>query len=374
VEGRAAVTAADLLYGEVEQDLRNAVRRLLRAQPALPTLLSATNDKPGDFSALRAALFADVGAAGVLVSEDLGGQGATTREAAVIAEEVGRAAAPVPYLTSAIVSTVTLAHTDDRELLPQMASGSVTAAIVASFADLELPETLPVRATRDGLVGSVRSVAGADTADLLIVPVQGAASVELHCVTPSRAMGVTVTPVPSLDMTRPVSDVVFSNAGSRAIGTAAARCAVDLGLLTGAGMLASEQLGVAGWCLDTTLDYVKQRRQFGRPIGSFQAVKHRLADLWVEIQHAAAAARYVADVLARDDADAAVAAAMAQSYCASVSVHAAEECIQLHGGSGMAWENPAHLYLKRAKADQLALGTPFQHRSRLAELVGLPPT
>ncbi|MBO0881675.1 MAG: acyl-CoA dehydrogenase, partial [Mycobacterium sp.] len=126
------------------------------------------------------------------------------------------------------------------------------------------------------------------------------------------------------------------------------------------------------WCLDTTLAYVKQRKQFGRAIGSYQAIKHRLADLWVEVNSAAAAARYAADTCARRDVDAAIAAAVAQAYCSDIAVHAAEECIQLHGGIGMTWEYPAHLYLKRAKSDQLAFGTAYRHRARLAQLVGLP--
>ena len=130
--------------------------------------------------------------------------------------------------------------------------------------------------------------------------------------------------------------------------------------------------GVAQWCFETTLAYAKQRKQFGRAIGSYQAIKHRLADLWFEVSSATAAARYAADTCARGDADAPIAAAVAQAYCSGVAVHAAEECVQLHGGIGMTWEYPAHLYLKRAKSDQLAFGTAYRHRARLAELVDLP--
>jgi alkylation response protein AidB-like acyl-CoA dehydrogenase len=113
--------------------------------------------------------------------------------------------------------------------------------------------------------------------------------------------------------------------------------------------------------------------QFGRAIGSYQAIKHRLADLWFEVSAATAAARYAADTCARGDDDAAAAAAIAAAYCSDIAVHAAEECIQLHGGIGMTWEYPAHLYLKRAKSDQLAFGTAYRHRARLADLVDLPP-
>ncbi|RAU91428.1 acyl-CoA dehydrogenase, partial [Mycobacterium colombiense] len=171
-------------------------------------------------------------------------------------------------------------------------------------------------------------------------------------------------------MTRPLAAVSFSGTPSSRAG--AGDEPVIEAVRTGAALLASEQLGVAQWCFETTLEYVRQRRQFGRTIGSYQAIKHRLADLWFEIGAATAAARYAADTCARDGADADAAAAIAQAYCSDVAVHAAEECIQLHGGIGMTWEYPAHLYLKRAKSDQLAFGTAYRHRARLAELVDLP--
>jgi alkylation response protein AidB-like acyl-CoA dehydrogenase len=178
-----------------------------------------------------------------------------------------------------------------------------------------------------------------------------------------------VSPVLTLDMTRPLANIEFSSAASSRVGTAPAEAAVTAALETGAALLASEQLGVVLWCFDTTLAYVKQRKQFGRAIGSYQAIKHRLADLWIEVN---SAARYAADTCAREDEDAAIGAAVAQAYCSGVAVHAAEECVQLHGGIGMTWEYPAHLYLKRAKSDQLAFGTAYRHRARLAELVDLP--
>ena len=206
---------------------------------------------------------------------------------------------------------------------------------------------------------------------MLVVPVAGPDGLELHTVA-RDAPGVDVSPVLALDMTRPLADVGFSGAASSRVDSAPADAAVAAALETGAALLASEQLGVAQWCFDTTLAYAKQRKQFGRAIGSYQAIKHRLADLWIEVNSAAAAARYAADTCARRDDDAAIAAAVAQAYCSGVAVHAAEECVQLHGGIGMTWEYPAHLYLKRAKSDQLAFGTAYRHRARLAELVDLP--
>ena len=120
------------------------------------------------------------------------------------------------------------------------------------------------------------------------------------------------------------------------------------------------------------MDYVKERYQFGRPVGSFQALKHRLADLWVDVTQARAAARYAAVCAGDADDDLPVAASVAQAFCSPVAVHAAEECVQLHGGIGFTWEHPAHLYLKRAKADSIGFGSADRHRQTLAGLVDLP--
>jgi alkylation response protein AidB-like acyl-CoA dehydrogenase len=156
-----------------------------------------------------------------------------------------------------------------------------------------------------------------------------------------------------------------------AIGAGAAQ-AVASALAAGAAMLASEQLGTAQRCLDMTVAYVKERRQFARPVGSFQALKHRLADVWVQLTQARAAARYAAACLADGSPDAPVAVALAKAACGDAAVHAAQECVQMHGGIGFTWEHPAHLLLKRAKSGAMAFGTPDRHRAALAALVNLP--
>ena len=183
--------------------------------------------------------------------------------------------------------------------------------------------------------------------------------------------GATVAPVSSLDMTRPLAEVDLDGA-ERTLVSSDAAAAIDHALLVGAGLLAAEQVGVARWALETTIAYLKERRQFGRVVGGFQALKHRLADLYAEVEQADAAARYAAATLATDDPDARVAVAVAQAFCSEVAVHATEDG-ELHGGIGMTWEHPAHLHLKRAKADALLLGTAEAHRAALAVLVDLPP-
>lgn len=359
----------DLLYSDTEEALRDSVRRLFTDRCPPEKLMQAYDAAPPDFSEVWHTLAADLGMAGLLVPEDLGGAGAGAREAAVVMEEIGRAVAPVPFLSSAVLATIALLRAGDTETVRGLAAGSLTAALAVPLSTAPHDAIPAVAVTGDGLTGRVTSVAGASEADVLVVPVAGPDGPELHTVARDAA-GVTVTPVLTLDMTRPLGDVEFSGAASSRVGTAPD--AVTAALETGAALLASEQLGIAQWCFETTMAYVKQRKQFGRAIGSYQAIKHRLADLWIEVNSAAAAARYAADTCARRDDDAPIAAAVAQAYCSGAAVHAAEECIQLHGGIGMTWEYPAHLYLKRAKSDQLAFGTAYRYRARLAELVDLP--
>jgi alkylation response protein AidB-like acyl-CoA dehydrogenase len=375
------MSIGDLLYSDTEEALRDSVRNLFADRCPPESVAAAYESVPQDFSAVWRTLAVELGVAGLLVPESLGGAGASAREAAVVMEEIGRAVAPVPFLSSAVLATVALLEASETETetetatdtatetVSELAQGAATGALVVPLSTAPGDPVAGVSIGADGLTGAVSSVAGAGEADVLVVPVAGPEGLELHTVSRTGA-GVEVSPVLALDMTRPLADVRFSGAASSRIGPA--ETALQAALETGAALLASEQLGVAQWCFDTTLAYAKQRKQFGRAIGSYQAIKHRLADLWFEVSSATSAARYAADTCALGDADASVAAAIAQAYCSGIAVHAAEECVQLHGGIGMTWEYPAHLYLKRAKSDQLALGTAYRHRSRLAELVDLP--
>jgi alkylation response protein AidB-like acyl-CoA dehydrogenase len=361
----------DLLYSDTEEALRDSVRRLFADRCPPESVMRAYGAAPYDFSDVWHALAADLGTAGLLVPEQLGGAGASAREVAVVMEEIGRAVAPVPFLSSAVLATVALLEAGDTEAVKALAAGSLTAALAVPLSTAPDDAVAGVSVSGDGLTGRVTSVAGASEADVLVVPVAGPDGLELHTVA-RDATGVDVSPLLTLDMTRPLADVEFSSAASSRVGTAPAESAVRAALQTGAALLASEQLGITQWCFDTTLAYVKQRKQFGRAIGSYQAIKHRLADLWIELNSVAPTARYAADTCARQDGDAPIATAVAQAYCSGAAVHAAEECVQLHGGIGMTWEYPAHLYLKRAKSDQLAFGTAYRHRARLADLVDLP--
>ncbi|GAA5201606.1 acyl-CoA dehydrogenase family protein [Rugosimonospora acidiphila] len=356
-----------LLYSDVEEELRASVRQALARTAGG---VSSGGDPAGDGwagSDAWRALAGGIGCAALAIPEDRGGAGASWREVAVVAEEVGRAAAPVPWL-GAVLGTAALLSCDAVDLLPKVASADLLAVLVLPLSTPPgAPVPAAVRADGGTLTGTVTSVADAHAADLLIVPTPDG----LYAVDAARA---TLTPVTALDQTRPLSTVTFTSAPATLLGDAErAAAAWTSALRVGAAILAAEQLGVADWCLASTVDYVKTRYQFARPVGSFQAVKHRLAQLWVEVTQARAVARYAAGCLADADPDAAVAASLAQAHCAPVAVRAAEECVQLHGGIGFTWEHRAHWYLKRAKSSAIALGTPAQHRALLGELVDLPP-
>ena len=383
----------DLRYQEAEEDLRSAVRDLLDDKSPWPAVLARTeSDEPND-AALWHSLAADLGCAGLLIPESYGGAGAGYREAAVVAEETGRAVAPVPYLGSAVVATAALLGAGGDELLAGLAEGRLTAALAVEFARIP-PAAAPaargaggtglgagvrVGAAQAGdpdaqarLTGTVTGVADALLADVLLVPADGV-PFGLYAVD-AAAPGVDRAAVVSLDATRPLCDLAFDSAPARAVATGeAAAQAVASALAAGAAMLASEQLGVAQRCLDMTVAYLKERRQFARPIGSFQALKHRVADVWIQVTQARAAARYAAACLADGDPDTPVAIALAKAACGDAAVHAAQECVQMHGGIGFTWEHPAHLLLKRAKSGSMAFGTPDRHRAALARLADLPP-
>jgi alkylation response protein AidB-like acyl-CoA dehydrogenase len=379
----------DLLYSDTEQALADSISSLLADRGSVDKVLARTESIETYDEALWQAVAGDLGCAGLLIPERAGGAGASYREACSAAEALGAAVAPVPFLGSSVVATAALlsAASDWPDgtadgLLRRMADGGVTAALAVPFATAPgAAFPLPVRVTaprpgdeRTGVArlrGMVSGAADALPASVLLVPADGVPH-GLYLVDMS-AQGVAKAPVVSLDMTRQLCDLSFDDVPGTLIasGPAATR-AYQAALTAGAGVLASELTGLAQRCLDMTVAYVKERRQFGRPVGSFQGLKHRLADVWVTVSQARAASRYAAACLASGAPDTPIAVALAKAYCSDAAVQAAQECVQLHGGIGFTWEHPAHLYLKRAKADSIAFGTAGAHRAALAALVELP--
>jgi len=364
----------DLLYSELEQELRSSVADVLSSKAKWSDVLTRTeSDNTADVDLWRT-LARDVGLAGLPLSEDQGGAGASWKEVAVVLEELGRAVAPVPYLGSAVTGTALLMKVQSTELLSRVAAGDLIVSLVVPvdvhpWSTEDNEKLAAVTVDEQGrLTGSVPSVSDALIADVLLIPI----GTTLYAVESSHA---SIAPVVSLDMTRQLADIAFHAAPAVVVAQGdSVRPAVASAVTISAAMLASEQLGLAEKCLDSTVEYLKERRQFGRVLGSYQALKHRLADLWVDISQARAVARYAVSCVADDSPDLPLASALAHSLCSTVALHAAQECIQLHGGIGFTWEHPAHLYLKRAKASTLMFGGPDVHRRHVGMLADLAPT
>jgi len=380
----------DMTYTEQESELRSAVRSVLDDRAGFNAVLARTETPQTYDTGLWRTLAAEIGCAGLLIPESFGGAGASFREAAVVAEEVGRSVAPVPFLGSAVLATVALlkvaqdgaAGDQAGQVLTDLAAGRATAALAVPFAAVpgaRINRTVRVGAAVGGdaegsyrLSGSVAGVADGLPSDVLIVPADGV-PFGLFAVRAGDP-GLTRIPVVSLDMTRQLCDLRLDGVQAKRFSAGPlAEEAVAAALQAGAAMLAAEQLGLADRALEITLAYVKQRYQFARPVGSFQAIKHRLADWWVAVTQARAASRYAAACLAEEDPDTPIAVALAKAACSDTAVLAAQEMIQLHGGIGFTWEHPAHLFLKRAKSTSIALGTADRHRATLTRFADLPP-
>ncbi|WP_134322783.1 acyl-CoA dehydrogenase family protein [Cumulibacter soli] len=353
-----------LLETEDEKELAATLRGLLTKRAEWQQVLARTEEESSTDLELWKQIAGELGLAGLAVPEELGGAGASWREVAVVMTELGRATAPVPYFGSAVLATAALLHAGDKKLISEIASGEKTATLAVPFsAGPGKPFTPTVTVSEGRLTGSIPVVADALAADVLVVP----AADGLYAVASADA---TVAPAVSLDMTRQLADITLDGAQGTSLGGDAVG-AVHHALLIGAAMLSSEMYGVAQNALDTAVAYMKQRYQFGRLIGSYQGLKHRMADVSVSVSQLQAAAKYAAATAGENDPDLPVATAVAKAHASVTAPKAAEECLQMHGGQGMTWENPSHVMLKRAKADSIGMGRADAHRTWLGELIEL---
>ena len=293
------------------------------------------------------------------------------------ARELGSVLYVGPYFATVALAGRTVAASDDDEAkarwLPGIAAGTTTAALAVGEGSrtwVDRPETT---ATRDGgtwtLTGTKRFVIDGATADLLLVAAAADNGLGLFALD-RVSSGVDTEPLSTLDLTRRMADVTLTNAPATRVGGEASDLlahASDLAVVA----LAAEQVGGTQRCLDETVAYAKLRVQFGRKIGSFQAVKHRAADVLLSLETARSAMAYAAGVVDAGGDEAALAATLAAAVCSETFTEAARANLQLHGGIGFTWEHDAHLYLKRAKSDQLLFGAPVHHRARLGSLTGI---
>ncbi|ETK36997.1 acyl-CoA dehydrogenase family protein [Microbispora sp. ATCC PTA-5024] len=350
---------------EEREELRRTVRAVLGRAPAP----RPAPDAPAPYDeAARRLLAGQVGAFGLAVPEEHGGAGATLAEALVVCEELGRALTPLPYLGSAVLATQSLLACGVTEWLPALADGALVGALAWAEGGSWDPAAVRCRAEGGRLTGVKEHVLDGEAAGLLVVPARAdGGDLGVYAVDPA-APGVRVEPLATLDRTRPQARVRLAGAPARLLSADGERVLGRL-LAVAAAALAAEQVGGARRCLEMTLTHVTTRRQFGRPIGSFQAVKHRLADLYVLVESAASLGDDAARALAEEAPGLEVRAAAAQAYCSEAYRAAAAETLQLHGGIGFTWEHEAHLHLKRAHAAAELFGDAAWQRARLAPTV-----
>jgi alkylation response protein AidB-like acyl-CoA dehydrogenase len=360
--------------------LRAAARDFLTrtATQAEARRLMAT--ETGYDEALWRRMASELGWLGLAIPERYGGAGYGCAEMSIVLEEMGRTLLCAPFLSSVVLAATALAESADEDAqaryLPDIASGDLVATLAITGED-GAPEGASLTATRGGdgwlLRGAAAFVLDGHVAGLVLVPARANGELSLFAVD-SGADGMRRSPLDTMDQTRKLANLSFDDTPARLIGTSGDGSRVLSRVLDRAAVaLAAEQVGGAARCLDMAVEYARIRVQFGRPIGSFQAVKHKCADMLVAVESARSALFQAIRHAMTDDPGLPVSASTAKTLCSEAYLNVATENIHVHGGIGFTWEHEAHLYFRRAKSDEMLLGTPTYHRRRFARLWRLEP-
>jgi len=372
-----------LVLDSEQRELRSAVRKFLLDQSPPEKVRAAMIGELGYDRELWRRLAGELGLIGLVVPEEHGGAGAGQVERAVVLEELGRALVPSPFLASAVLAVDALLALDDEaaraELLPALAAGERigTLAVAEGSGGWDPSGGATTATERAGgwrLDGEKTLVLSGDVADLVLVYAATPAGPGWFAVDgspDSPAPGLERTTLKSLDPTRRLARLRFADTSARPLASADPAAALELVADLAAVALAAEQLGGLERAMEVTVEYAKVRVQFGRPIGSYQAVKHGCADMYSAWEHAVSVVRYAAWTAEHDRAELPVAAELAQTYLGPAYFAVATDMVQFHGGIGYTWEHDAHLYYKRAKSSELLLGSPARHRARLADRLGV---
>ena len=367
-------------FTDEQEQLRDFVRSFLEEKSPESAVREQMDTEQGFDPDVWAQMSEQMGLPALTIPEDYGGQGFTRIEQVVVLEEMGRSLLCAPFFSSAVMAANTLMLSTDESAkqahLPQIASGETrgTLAFTEQNGRWDEPGITMAATAENGawrLDGVKMYVLDGHTADLLIVAARTSRGVSLFTVDPGAA-GLTRTALSTMDQTRKQAKLTFEGVEATLIGEEGQGWPVLEGVLDLASVaLAAEQVGGAQRCLDMSVEYAKVRVQFGRPIGSFQAIKHKCADMLLEVESAKSAAYYAGWCAAEMNDELPQVASLAKSYCSEAYFHAAAENIQIHGGIGFTWEHPAHLYFKRAKSSELLFGDPTYHRELLAQRIGL---
>ncbi|MBJ7336443.1 acyl-CoA dehydrogenase family protein [Mycolicibacterium sp.] len=372
---------------ELAQSVRSVCERLSPEERVRQVAYGEDGGERSGFdTSLWDVLCNQVGVAAIALPEHLGGAGYGASALGVVAHELGRALAPVPFVSSAVLATGLLLdlteHDPDAEKrFAELAEGRRTAAAaLTGDGGLWRRSAVTTRAAADAgdwsIDGTVRHVVGGSAAADLVVTAVADDELAIFLIDPT-ADGVTVTAESVLDGTRPMATVTLTAAPAvRLTGEGSVESIIERNVHVALAVLSAEQVGACERLLEIATDYARTREQFGRPIGSFQAIKHKCADMLVDLEWARSASQAAMQAL-DDSGDASAAAeadwraSMAKAVCSEALRDAASTNIQIHGGIGFTWEDPSHLYLRRARTDEVVLGTPAQHWDRLAILTGL---
>ncbi len=371
--------AIDFNFTDEHDELRATIRAFLEAKSHEDAVRTAMASERGFDDAVWKQMAEELGLAGLIIGEEHGGAGFSYVELLIAMEEMGRALLCSPFLGTAVLSSNALMlaadETTQKDVLPGIASGEKIVSLACAEPGGRWGlEGVQMQAALSGdecsLTGTKAFVLDGHVADVLLVVARIDGGIGLFRVE-SDASGLRRERIPSLDLTRSLATLHFDATPARRVSAGDASAALERTLALGVAALAAEQVGGAQKCLELSVDYAKTRLQFGRPIGSYQAIKHKCADMLVEVEFAKSAAYNACFAAAEDAEDFLESAALAKSYCSEAYFHAAAETIQIHGGMGFTWEHPAHLYFKRAKASELLFGDPTHHREVLAGLVGI---
>ena len=367
-------------HTEEQEELRNAVRRFCEEKSPSAEVRRLMETTEGYDPSVWSQMANQLGLQGMAIPEEYGGAGFGFTELGIALEEMGRVLLCAPFFASAVLAAQALLTTDDEEAKKELLRGIASGETIATLAFTEDSgrwdvDGVTMEASKSGdgwsLSGSKMFVLDGHTANLVLVAAKTPGGLSLFAVE-GEASGLTRTPLTTMDQTRKQARLEFSSTPARLIGGEGALAdslprVLDLAAIA----LASEQVGGAQKCLETSVEYAKTRIQFGRPIGSFQAIKHKCADMLLEVESAKSAAYYGAWSVDDGSDEVPVVASLAKSYCSEAYFHAAAENIQIHGGIGFTWEHDAHLYFKRAKSSELLFGDPAYHRELLAQRIGL---
>jgi len=327
----------------------------------------------------------ELGLQSLAIPEEFGGQGFTFIELGIVLEEMGRVLLCAPYYSSVVLAANAILNVgteaQKQALLPGIASGDTIATLAFTEPNGKWDVTgITLEASGSGstytLSGEKMFVLDGHIADTIVVVARTAGSTGTDGISfftvRGDADGLTRTPLSTMDMTRKQAKLEFANVAAEPLGELGSGWAAYSKTLDQAAVaLANEMMGGAQFVLDMSVQYAKDRVQFGRPIGSFQAIKHKCADMLLEVESGKSAAYYASWAAAEDNDELPVVAALAKAYCSEAYFHATAENIQIHGGIGFTWEHPAHLYFKRAKSSEIFLGDPTYHRELLAQRIGI---